>query len=424
MSSTEDGHSPSVVIERMRRNVSQGMATLAELMNAHVEARAEGAHVWDEQGTEYLDCGGYGVFILGHRHPAVVEAVKQQLETQPMSTRVLLNPHLAEAAEALAGVTPEGLDYVFFTNSGAEATELSLKLAKVNGHRRIVSTHGGFHGKTNGALSVTGRPLFRESFEPLLPNVEFIPFGEAGALEQALAGQPPSAVIMEPIQAEGGVVIPPEGFHRDLERICREHGAFLILDEIQTGLGRLGRWWGAEIEGITPDVLLVGKGLSGGVVPVSAVVASEKAYTALNMDPLLHTSTFAGNQLAMSAAKAALATMQTEDVVGRAEVLGERIKELVTSALNEACPDLVAEVRGRGLLIAIEFREDHFAGDFVFELLAHHVLVSTSLNTNRVVRLHPSVALSDSDLDWLADALRKSGAAVQSRFGNTVPAKA
>ena len=227
-------------------------------------------------------------------------------------------------------------------------------------------------------------------------------------------------MIVEPIQAEAGVVIPYPGYHRDVERICREHDAFLILDEIQTGLGRLGVWWGAEIEGITPDVMLVGKILSGGVVPVGAVVATPKAFEALNMDPLLHTSTYSGNPVAMAAVSATLEAIEREDAVATAGRLGDEIKALVAGALEEACGDLVAEVRGMGLLIAVEFNADHFAGDFVLELLTRHVIVSTSLNTNRVVRLHPSICMSETDLAWLRDAVHESGAAVESRFGTSV----
>jgi putrescine aminotransferase len=407
------------VVDAYTRHVSQGTATLAELMNAHVEVRAEGSHIWDEEGTRYLDCGGYGVFLLGHRHPHVVDGVKRQLDRQGFASRVLLNPRLAEAAQALAGRAPEGLEYVFMTNSGAEATELGLKLAKANGAKRIIAMHGGFHGKTNGALSVTGRPLYRELFEPLLPNVEFIAFGDPDALERALSVDERSAVIVEPVQAEAGVVIPYSGYHRDVERICRERDAFLILDEIQTGLGRLGVWWGAEIEGITPDVMLVGKILSGGLVPVGAVVATPKAFEALNMDPLLHTSTYSGNPVAMAAVSATLEAIEREDAVATAAHLGGEIKALVAGALEEA-GDLVAEVRGLGLLIAIEFKADHFAGDFVLELISRHVIVSTSLNTNRVVRLHPSICMSETDLAWLRDAVHESGAAVWSRFGTSV----
>jgi len=408
------------VVDAYEHHVSRSMAALAQLMNAPVEVRAEGSHVWDEEGNEYLDCGGYGVFLLGHRHPFVVDAVKAQLDTQGFSTRVFLNPGLAQAAASLASKAPAGLEYVFMTNSGAEATELGLKLAKASGARRIVAMENGFHGKTNGALSVTGRALYREPFEPLLPNVTLIPFGDVEALEHALSSDERSALIIEPIQAEGGVVIPPAGYLRDVERICRERHTFFILDEIQTGLGRLGTWWGADIEGITPDVMLVGKILSGGLVPVGAVVATSEAFEPLNMDPLIHTSTYSGNPVAMAAVRATLETIEREDAVAKAARLGATIRALMADALDDVCRDLVEEVRGMGLLIGVEFKADHLAGDFVFELLSRRVIVSTSLNTNRVVRLHPSIMLSDADLTWLREAVEESGAAVASRFGTSV----
>lgn len=412
------------VIDAYERHVSQGMAALAQLMNAHLEMRAQGSHVWDEEGTEYLDCGGYGVFLLGHRHPHVVEAVKAQLDRQGFATRVLLNPGLAQAAASLAGKAPAGLDYVFMTNSGAEATELGLKLAKASGAKRIVAMRSGFHGKTSGALSVTGRALYREPFEPLLPNITFVSFGDIAELDRALSGEERSAVIIEPIQAEGGVLIPPAGYLREVERLCRERQTFLIFDEIQTGLGRLGRWWGADIEGVIPDVMLVGKILSGGVIPVGAVVATSEAFKPLNMDPLIHSSTYGGNPVAMAAVQATLEAIERENAVSKAERLGETIKALLMDALDNGGRDVVQEVRGMGLLLAVEFKADHFAGDFVFELLRRHVIVSTSLNTNRVVRFHPAITISDADLSWLHDAVQKSSAAVADRFGTSVSTEA
>jgi putrescine aminotransferase len=278
----------------------------------------------------------------------------------------------------------------------------------------------GFHGKTNGALSVTGRALYREPFEPLLPNITFVPFDDTAELDRALARDERSAVVIEPIQAEGGVVVPSRGYLREVERLCRERHAFLIFDEIQTGLGRLGTWWGADIEGVTPDAMLVGKILSGGIVPVGAVVATSEAFQPLNMDPLIHSSTYGGNPVAMAAVQATLEAIEREDAVARADRLGAAIKSLLSDALGDACGDLVEEVRGVGLLLAVEFKADHFAGDFVFELLSRHVIVSTSLNTNRVVRLHPSITISESDLVWLHDAVQESAAAVSKRFGSSV----
>lgn len=395
-----------LVLERYRRHVNVGLAKLAEFTSLPLEVRSEGSLVFDEKGEAYLDCGGYGVFILGHRHPAVVQAVMEQLDRHPLATRVLLNPDLARSAETLASVTPPGLDYVFFTNSGTEATEAGIKVARLNGKRKLIATHGGFHGKTMGALSVTGRPHHQDPFKPLLPDVEFVPFGDAGALRDAVGRHGDEAcVILEPVQAEGGVNIPPPGYLRDVEQICRHHGAFFILDEIQTGLGRLGVWWGADREGVVPDALLVGKNLSGSAVPVGALVSTAAAWETLNKHPLLHTSTFAGNPLAMAAAHAAITTIKREGIPERARVLGEELLQTIRGILEERCPDLVVEVRGVGLLIAIEFKADYLAGDFMFQLLQRNVVVSHSLNTNRVMRLTPPAILKDSEKQWLFDAV-------------------
>jgi putrescine aminotransferase len=403
-------------IARYRAHVSEGMAMLAEIMGMHVEARSDGTRVWDEEDTEYLDCGGYGVFILGHRHPRVVAAVHAQLDRHPMAARVLLNGDMARAATDLARITPEGLDYVFFTNSGAEATELAIKLAHVNGRRRLISTVGGFHGKTTGALAVTGKPMFRDPFAPLLADVSFVPYDDVAALDAELSAGEPAAVVLEPVQAEGGVIIPADGYLRAVRELCDRHGALLVLDEIQTGLGRLGSWWGADREGVSPDLLLTGKGLSGGVVPVAALVATADVFGPLNEDPVLHSSTYAGNPLAMAAASAAIATIEEEGIIERAATIGARLLDELVALRRDVAPTVLAAVRGRGLLLALQFAEDHHAGDFVLELLARRVIISTSLNVNRVVRLHPAAVIGEEDIQWLLGALRESASAIEHRY--------
>jgi len=403
-------------IERYRAHVSEGMAMLAEIMAMHVEVRSDGTRVWDEAGTEYLDCGGYGVFILGHRHPRVVQAVHDQLDRHPMAARVLLNGDMARAAEDLARVAPDGLEYVFFTNSGAEATELAIKLARVSGRRRLISTHGGFHGKTNGALTVTGKPMFRDPFAPLLADVSFVAFDDLDALDGELRAGDPAMVVLEPVQAEGGVIIPADGYLSAVRELCDRHGALLVLDEIQTGMGRLGTWWGADRDGVSPDIMLVGKGLSGGVMPVAGIVATPDAYQSLSEDPLLHSSTYAGNPLAMAAASAAIAAIEEDDIIRRAGTLGARLLDELVVLQRDVAPHVLTAVRGRGLLLALEFDEDHYAGDFVLELLSRHVIISTSLNVNRVVRLHPAAVMEEEDIHWLLDALRESASAVEQRY--------
>ena len=406
----------AAVIAAYRRHVNRGIARLARFSGSPLEVRSEGTRVYDERGQAYLDCGGYGVFILGHCHPAVVEAATRQLRQHPVATRVLLNAELARAAEALVRVTPPGLDYVYLAGSGTEATEAAIKLARLNGKRKLVTTRGGFHGKTLGALSVTGRALFQEPFQPLLPDVEFVSYGDADALASVLAASPDCCVILEPVQAEGGVNVPPDGYLSAVERLCREHGALLVLDEIQTGLGRLGAWWGADRAGVRPDLLLAGKALGGGVLPVSAVVATAEVFEGLNRDPFLHTSTFAGSPLASATARAAIETIERERIVERARVLGERLLREVTAAVDDVRAGLIRDLRGVGLLIGFEFEAEQAAGEFVLELLGRHVLVSQSLNANRVVRLTPPAILSDEDVAWLTEAVGTSARAVAERY--------
>jgi putrescine aminotransferase len=270
----EAGVGAAQTIERYRRHLSRGRARLGDLFGGHVEIASSGAWVETADGARFLNAGGYGVFLHGARHPAIEAAVIRQVRRHPVATRLLLEPLVASAAETLVSVAPAGLRKVHFAGSGAEATEAAIKMARTRGHTRLISAYGGYHGKTMGALSVTARDLYQDPFRPLLPAVEHIRYGDAGALEQALRRGAPACVILEPVQGEGGVVIPPEGYLADAARLCREHGGFLVLDEIMTGVGRLGHWWGADRDGVTPDVLLAGKSLSGGIVPVSAAIAT------------------------------------------------------------------------------------------------------------------------------------------------------
>jgi putrescine aminotransferase len=402
------------VLDAYRRHLSRGRASMAELTGTHLEWKSSGARVWDITGREFLDCGGYGVFILGHCHPQVTAAVIEQIQRHPLATRLLLDPVAADAAAILAGVSPPGLSRVHFVNSGAEATETAIKLARAHGKRNLISTHGGYHGKTAGALSVTANDLYQAPFRPLLPGVQHVPYGDTAALAAALARGTNHCVIMEPVQGEAGVIFPPSGYLREVERLCQEHNALFVLDEIQTGLGRLGHWWGANVEGVRPDILLVGKNLSGGVVPVAAVVATEAAYRPFDRDPFLHTSTFAGSPVAMAAAAAAITTISADGLIDRARHIGEHLlAELRT--LLEGYPELVAEVRGMGLLIGVELRAERLAGELILELLERGVIVNHSLNAHKVIRLTPPAVLDETEIGWLLDAF--ASAAITDQFG-------
>lgn len=411
--STVDEH--GLLLERCRTYLSKGRASVGEMLGGDVEVSSHGAWIHTAAGRTILNCGGYGVFLMGARHPRVIAEVTRQLNTNPVATRLLLEPTVVDAAEALVSVAPAGLARVHFAGAGAEAVEAAIKLARANGKRHLISMVSGYHGKTMGALSVTAKEVFQAPFRPLLPDVSHVDFGEAEALERELARHPGEAcVIVEPVQGEAGVVIPPAGYLRDVERLCRRYGALFVLDEIQTGLGRLGHWWGADREGVTPDVLLVGKGLSGGVVPVSAMLATEEAFRPFDKDPFIHTSTFSGNPLAMAAAVGAIAAIREDGLVERASRLGELIRSELSQIAAVVLGDRVREVRGVGLLIGIELTVPGLAGDLLLELLGAGVLANHSLNSAAVLRLTPPAVLDDSQVLVLLDAFERAARAVVS----------
>jgi putrescine aminotransferase len=402
-----ESESESEILGLYRAHLSKGRATVAELFGSHMEVSSAGARLRTSDGEEFLNCGGYGVFIMGARHPVVMEAVREQLETHPVATRILLEPTVARAAAALVSVAPPGLDRVHFALSGAEAVETGLKLARANGKRRVVSMRQGYHGKTLGALSATAKEVYQRPFRPLLPDVTHVPFGDLEALDRELAAHPgETCVIVEPVQGEGGVILPPPGYLPAVAALCRTYDGFLILDEVQTGMGRLGEWWGADLYGVIPDVLLAGKALGGGVVPVSAALAGRATFAPFDKDPYIHTATFSGAPLLMAAVQGAVAAMKQEQLVSKAMLLGERLYPEIAAIVAEECPDVVVDVRGQGLLIGVEFVDAGLAGEMLIELFNHGVVANHSMNGNAVVRFTPPAILTDRDVDFLLEAVR------------------
>jgi putrescine aminotransferase len=401
------------LLELYHKHVGSGSARMARLMSSPIIQRAEGNYMYSAAGERFLSCGGFSVFLFGHQHPEIVEAVAEQLRTMALCGPVILHEGQAHAAQALADVCEEGIDCVFFLNSGAEATELGIKLARLNGKRRLIATEGGYHGKTIGALSVTGRDVFRAPFEPLLGGVTFVPFGDAEAIEAELTQD--SCVVIEPIQGEGGVRVPQAGYLSAVARACRSHGALLMLDEIQTGLGRTGYMWGSQADEVCPDIRLTGKALGGGVVPVSAVVASEQIFRPLGRDPMLHTSTNSGNPIAAAAVIASIELIRRHDVPRLAAALGDRLQAMLREIVGAQCPHLVSEVRGRGLLLGIDMREPMYAAELILELQDRGVFVSSTLNSHTTVRLTPSVFFGEEEIAWLRDAVEGAMQALAAR---------
>lgn len=398
------------VTDLVRRHQSAGKARLASMLGGQVEVSSRGSVVREASGEEYLNCGGYGTFLLGHGHPRVVEAVERQLRTHPLSTRLLLDPYYVAAAEALAEIAPDGLEYVYFGTSGADVVEAAIKIARLNGVRRVVSTEGGFHGKSYGALSVSGNRVYRDPFEPLLPDIEHVPFGDLDAMLAAIrADGGRCAVILEPIQAEAGVKIPAPDYLPRIAAECAAAGGILIVDEIATGVGRCGAWWRSGKEGVVPDMLLAGKSLGGGVMPVGAVIAKAGVFEPLSKDPFLHSTTFSGSPIVTAAVKAAIDASREEDVPRRAAELGERLlRELRRVCAPALEAGTVRELRGEGLLIGIDFLRQPLAGAFEIELLTRRVVMNHCMNNQQVVRLTPPVTLTDAEVEWLVDAVGES----------------
>ena len=393
---TEPAADAAQVDQYFRQHVNSGYARLASLMNLPIEQSSHGVYIYDSQGRKYLDAGGYGVFFLGHGHPVVVAAVTRQLQQNALASKLLLNPQQAFAAQALAARCPGNLDYVFFCNSGAEATEAGLKLARLNGCRRTLSTLG--------ALAVTGRESYREPFSGLLSESTFVPFGDSAALEQQLRASPDKAcVILEPIQAEAGVILAPPGYLTRVRALCDQYGAVLIIDEIQSGMGRTGHWWACDQEQVVPDIMLVGKSLSGGCVPVSAMVASAAIYAPFNRNPTVHTSTFGANPLAMAAVQATLQVMVQEDLVERARLMGQDLHARFSALLQQRGLAERVKLRSAGLLLGFEFSDASVAANMVMALIEQQIIVCHSLNDHRVVRLTPSPLLTAQDCNRLIE---------------------
>ncbi|HEX4836652.1 MAG TPA: aminotransferase class III-fold pyridoxal phosphate-dependent enzyme [bacterium] len=390
-------------LERYRRYLNPGLARLFQFGGAEtVEWAAEGCLVWDAHGREYIDCAcGPAVFNIGHRHPRVLAAVRDQLDRIPMSVRTMPSAPQAELAERLATLTPGDLQYAFFGNSGAEAVEGALKLARLaTGRPGFIAMQQAFHGKTMGALSATGREYYRKPFEPLVPGFTHVPFGDADAVDRAI-GPETAAVILEPVQGEAGVVVPPPGYLRQVREICDRRGVLLIADEIQTGLGRTGRMFGVEHAGVTPDIMTLAKALGGGVVPIGAFVARPALWAPFHQNPYLHSSTFGGNPLACRAALATLDVLVEERLSEAAVVRGQQFLGRLRD-IQRRHPAVIRDVRGLGLMIGVEFTHSDYALMASAEAGHRGVITFYTLNNPEVIRIEPPLVITPDLVDRAA----------------------
>ena len=357
--------------------------------------KGKGLVVTDADGIQYLDfLGGIATNILGHAHPAIVKAVTKQVSTLSHVSNFYVHPHAVELAEKLAAMTGDKSAKVFFCQSGAEANEAALKLSRRTGKVRIVAAQGAFHGRTMGALSLTGQPAKREPFLPLIKGVKHVPFGDIEAMRKAVTKKT-AMVIIEPIMGEAGVIVPPADYLRELRALCDAKGALLVIDAVKTGMGRTGDWFGYEYSGITPDVITLAKGLGGGL-PLGAMIALGKA--ADLFQPGDHGSTFGGNPVTTAAGLAAIKFIETQKILKKVEKQGVYLMQELAVIPG------VAEVRGAGLLLGIEL-ENLNAADIAKALQNEGVLVNAANPTT--IRLAPALIVTDAQLKKFVSIFKK-----------------
>ncbi len=356
-----------------------------------VIARGEGCYVWDTTGKRYLDLtAAQGVAMLGHSHPVLSKAIAEQAHTLIACPNFLYNDTRARFVNKLNEVTPDHLNHFFLANSGAEAIDGGLKFARLTtGRTGIVAAMRSFHGRTIGAVSLTWEPRYRKPFEPLL-EVTHVPYNNLDRLDAAV-DDTTAVVVLETIQGEGGVNVGDAEFLQGAERICRERGALLMIDEIQTGFGRTGCWFGHQHDGLTPDIICLAKGIGGGF-PMGAIAYTDQVQAALYAGA--HGTTFGGNPLAAAAGLAAIQVYQDEGLIERAARMGDTLFARLHEALDERV--IVREIRGKGLMVGIELREK--AGRYIKALMEAHGILALPAGSN-VIRLLPPLIVTEAEID-------------------------
>ncbi|KIL37280.1 putrescine--2-oxoglutarate aminotransferase [Cohnella kolymensis] len=373
-----------------------------------VEWEDEAAVFRDTLGDEYIDClGGYGVYLLGHRHPKVLTAVKAQLNRYALHSQEMVDPLRGYLSQLVAYITPGDLQHSYLVNCGTEANEMALKLARLaTGKKYFITMEGGFHGKTLGSLSASGKAMFREPYLPLVPGFQHVPYGDADAVEQAIrmlirTGETVAGVIVEPIQGEGGVNVPPDDYHPRLREICDQYECLLIVDEVQTGMGRTGTMFGMDHWNVVPDIMTLGKAFGGGVMPIAAMVAKRKWWDKMEENPfLLGSSTFGGNPLCCAGAIAGIHTILEDNIPQMAKEKGDYIlKQLREIQLQH--PEILVDVRGKGLLIGMEFASNPLGYSLAKQLFGKKILVGGTINNATVIRIEPPAIISYDQIDYV-----------------------
>ena len=385
-----------------------------------IEWRDGGNHFQDISGRRYLDIlGGFGIYNVGHRHPRVMEAVIDQLKKQALHSQDMVDPLRSYLCHLLTRLVGHGLEFVFLTNSGTESVEATLKAAMLStGRSKFVGALGAFHGKSLGSLGGTSKSAFRHPFEHALGRWQHIPFGDLKALEVVLAsgnftGEQIAGVILEPVQGEGGIHVAPPGYLRGVRELCTRFGAMMILDEVQTGMGRTGKMFAFELEeGVSPDLIALGKGLGGGIQPIGAAIGTRKVWERFNENPVLHTTTFGGNPLACAAAIATISVILDENLCEQARTKGLYLKQGMQNLLPHF-PSILIDVRGVGLMLGMEFSTNEIGFAVDKELFRGGILISGTLVNSKVLRVEPPMTITKAEMDFFLSVLHDSLHAVQ-----------
>lgn len=371
----------------------------------------------DHRGNRYLDLlGGYGIYNVGRRHPKVIHAVYTQLKKQALHSQELLDPLRSYCAHLLSLICPKdqkrSLRKCFFTNSGTESVEACLKLAFLaTGRKRILSTINAFHGKTLGSLACTSKEKFRGVFNGVLSTTFHIPFNDKKALSDAFScadatGDRFACFIVEPIQGEGGIYVATDEYLKHARELCDQYGVILIFDEVQSGMGRTGKWWACEHSGVCPDLMAIGKAFGGGIMPVGACIGTDAVWEKYVQNPFLLTTTFGGNPLALAASIATINVLIDENIIDETVKKGELFIELLSS-LKEKYPSVLKDVRGKGMMIGIEFVTNELGVMFSKMMFSENILVAGTLANAQTIRIEPPLTITCDEILYAYDACEK-----------------
>jgi len=369
-----------------------------------IAASAQGATITDSGGNTYIDCvGGYGLFNLGHNNPDVIESLTEQLKEQQLLTKPLISDIQVKLAECIEKITPGELSCSFILNSGSEAIDCAIKLVRLHqGKKTIITAQKSFHGHTFGALTASGIPSFKRAFQPLLPGFMSVPFGDIEALKKSITADT-GAVLIEPIQHEAGILLPPNGYLQKVRKLCDEHGLILILDEIKTGFGKTGRMFACEHYEVVPDILVLGKSLGGGLIPTGAVVAKNHLWKRFGLSFSMSASSYAGNVLACRAGLSTIRYIREGNLLAECVEKGKMLLRSLRDCVSEY-PDILQSVEGLGLLIGIETKSGKIALELAKEMIRQGIIMVPAFGNSAVLMVEPPLVISLQQIRAVVDS--------------------